>query len=72
MANTLDDLNSWRDRLVQARASGVRMVRDAFRSEVQYANDSEMAAALRFINSEIAKLSAVPVKSIRFHTSKGI
>ncbi len=72
MANTLDDLNSWRDRLVQARASGVRMVRDAFRSEVQYANNSEMAAALRFINSEIAKLSAVPVKSIRFHTSKGI
>lgn len=72
MAVALSDLQAWRDRLVQARASGIRMVRDAFRSEVQYNSDSEMAAAIRFIDSEIAKLSAVPVKTIRFHTTKGL
>ena len=72
MAVSLDDLQGWRDRLVQARATGVRLVEDAYRSRVEYKSDAEMAAAIRFVDSEIARLSATPVTTIRFHTSKGL
>lgn len=66
---TQADLIAWRDRLIQARLSAVKVVADSDGSQVQYRNDSEMASALAYVES---LLNAPAVKTIRFHTSKGI
>jgi hypothetical protein len=73
VALLLSDVIAWRDALIQARLSGVRMVRDAFRSEVQYANDAEMKAALQYADRLIATMqSSRPINAIRFTTTKGL
>lgn len=72
MALLLSDVVDWHDRLVQARLSGVRMVRDAFRSEVQYSSDSEMKAAILYAERLIASMQSQPVNRVTFNTSKGL
>lgn len=72
MAVTVDQLTAWRDALVQARLSGVLRVRDAFRSEVEYKTDAEMERAIASANEQIAALTATPITTIKFTTSKGL
>lgn len=55
--------------LVAARASGVRSVRFG-EDEVTYKSDTEMAAAIRFLDGEIASHGRRP-KVFTFSTSKG-
>ena len=72
MAN-LGQLTAARDALTLARAQGVREVRDSDGSSVTYKSDSEMAAALSAIDSEITKLTqGQPARRIMFTTSKGL
>ncbi|MGK9052125.1 phage head-tail joining protein [Neorhizobium petrolearium] len=68
---TLAQLKAWRDALFAARLQGVRRVRDQNGEEVEYRSDSEMAAALRAVDAEIARLKRRPPSTILFRTSKG-
>ena len=62
-----------RDALQLARAQGVREFRDSDGSLVTYKTDSEMAAALAAIDSQINHLSrGQSVRRIMFTTSKGL
>ena len=73
MAASPDDVTAWRDRLIQARMSGVREVQDSDGSRVTYRSDAEMRAAISAANDMIAAASQPqPVTSIRFRTSKGL
>lgn len=69
---TIAELSVLRDKLLKARLSGVREVRDANGEQVRYATDSEMRAALASIDAEIARLAGSSVREIKFRTSKGI
>ena len=64
-----DDLLAWRDRLIMARASGTRRVRDTDGSEIEYKSDSELARALGFVQGLLIQ---PPVKAIRFVSTKGL
>lgn len=69
---TLAQLQEWRDRLQDARYSGVRRVRDSNGEEVEYRSDSELARALAAVDAEIAGASR-PRQSIIYPlTSKGV
>lgn len=69
---TLAQLQDWRDRLKDARYSGVRRVRDSNGEEVEYRSDSELSRALAAVESEIAG-AARPRPSIIYPlTSKGV
>ena len=50
---TLPELISFRERLIDARYSGIRSVRDGNGDEVTYRSDAELSAALISINREI-------------------
>lgn len=69
---TLGQLIEWRDRLRDARYSGVRRVRDQSGEEVEYRSDSELARAIAAVESEIAGASR-PRQSILYpNISKGV
>ncbi|PQO22108.1 hypothetical protein C2I36_14800 [Rhodobacteraceae bacterium WD3A24] len=72
MALTVDQLVAARDALLDARASGVREVRDQNGESITYKGDREMAAALAALDREIAQATgrAAPT-TLRFRTSKG-
>lgn len=50
---TLPELIAFRERLIDARYSGIRSVRDGNGDEVTYRSDAELSAALISINREI-------------------
>jgi len=69
---TLAQLQDWRDRLKDARYSGVRRVRDSNGEEVEYRSDIDLTRALAAVESEIAGASR-PRQSIIYPlTSKGV
>ncbi|WP_037373913.1 phage head-tail joining protein [Sediminimonas qiaohouensis] len=72
MALTIDQLTAARDALLDARASGVREVRDQNGESITYKGDREMANALAALDREIAQATgrAAPT-TLRFRTSKG-
>lgn len=72
MAASLSDLITWRDRLIEARLSGVREAQDSNGERIRYATDSEMASALASVDRMIAGTTAPTPHTIRFQTSKGI
>lgn len=66
-------LRTARDRLQDARFQGVLTFRDQNSELVTYKSDSEMAAALKAIDAEIARLrNQTPAFTILFRTSKGL
>lgn len=69
---SLAELTALRASLVEARAMGVRRVRDSDGSEVEYKSDSEMARAVAALDAEIRAASKPPPNTIHFRTSKGI
>jgi len=71
-ALSLSDLTNFRDALIRARAGGVREVRDQTGESVTYKSDSEMAAALRDVESRIAQFNQARPTSIRWAVSKGL
>ena len=69
---TLAQLQDWRDRLKDARYSGVRRVRDSNGEEVEYRSDSELARALAAVESEIAGASRARPSIVYPLTAKGV
>lgn len=66
-------LENARERLQDARFQGVLTFRDQNGELVTYKSDAEMAAALKALDAEIARLSGrAPASTILFRTSKGI
>ncbi|WP_406736748.1 phage head-tail joining protein [Thioclava sp. GXIMD4215] len=73
MAVTFDQLQEWRDRLAEAKFSGIRTVRDSNGEEITYRSHTELAAALASLDLEIRKKSGVTrPATVHFATSKGI
>lgn len=50
---TLPELVNMRERLISARYSGTRSIRDSSGEEIQYKSDAEMASAIAAVNREI-------------------
>lgn len=69
---TLAQLQAFRDRLEDARYSGVRSVRDSNGEEITYRSDSELARALAAVNAEIAAAGNRPASITYPTTSKGL
>ena len=71
MAIDPTELETLRDALIRARATGVRVTQfDGKR--VEYANDAEMAKAIADLETRIRAASAPRPGSITFATSKGV
>ena len=68
---SLAELTAAHEALRQARALGLREVRDSNGETLTYKSDSEMAAALASLESQINSLSRGPVRQVRFTCSKG-
>lgn len=68
----LTKLQQYRDKLQDARFSGVRTVRDASGEEVTYRSQGEMERAIAALDAEIAALQQRRPQQVRFQTSKGI
>lgn len=69
---TLSELQAWRDRLRDARYSGVRAVQDSDGSRIEYRSESELARAIAAVEAEIAGASAPRPAIIYPHASKGL
>lgn len=69
---SVEQLRIFRDRLQEARYSGLREVRDSTGETVQYKSDSEMARALAAIDLEIAGLQRTVARLSYPQTSKGV
>ena len=73
MAVTLIQLQEWRERLMDAKFSGVLMVQDSSGESIRYRSHSELAAALASLDAEIRNLTGGNRPStIYFATSKGL
>lgn len=68
---TLEEMRADRDRLLKARARGVRSVSVDGRA-VTYTSDSEMAAALRDLEQRIAAEAGRRRGPVRVATRKGL
>lgn len=69
---TVEQLVAWRDRLEDARYSGIRSCRDSNGEEVVYRSDSEMKTALADLNAQIVAAGHRPASRLTFQTSKGV
>lgn len=68
----LADLIRWRDKLMEARLSGIRELRDQNGETIIYKGDREMASAIAAADAEIAAASRKQPHTILFKTSKGV
>ncbi|MBV6634750.1 MAG: hypothetical protein KI788_02445 [Mameliella sp.] len=71
MAVDVTELETLRDKLVMARARGVRKTELGDQS-VEYRSDSEMAAAIADLDRRIAAAGSSRPGTISFSTSKGL
>lgn len=70
---TLSQLQQWRERLMDAKFSGVLMVQDSSGESIRYRSHAELAAALASLDAEIRRMGGNrPSASITFNTSKGL
>lgn len=69
---TVSQLRQHRDRLQDARFSGVRSVTDSNGDAVVYRSQSEIERAIAAIDSEIQQLQRGRTALIRLQTSKGL
>ncbi|MGD9919126.1 MAG: phage head-tail joining protein [Paenirhodobacter sp.] len=70
---TLSQLQEWRERLMDAKFSGVLMVQDSSGESIRYRSHAELAAALASLDAEIQRMGGNrPSASITFNTSKGL
>jgi len=68
----LTKLRDYREKLQDARFSGIRTVRDSNGEEVTYRSQGEMERAVAAIDAEISQLQQKRLSIIRFQTSKGL
>ena len=72
MMPDLTKLRDYREKLQDARFSGIRTIRDANGEEVTYRSQSEMERAIAAIDAEIFQLQQKRLHIVRFQTSKGL
>lgn len=65
-------LMALRDELVDLRVSGVRVITHQNGQSVTYKSDSEMAAAIAALDSQIAAAGQSQAGRFTFNTSKGL
>ena len=68
----IQTLREYREKLQDARFSGVRTLRDSNGEEVTYRSQREIELAIAAIDSEINHLQRVRAALIRLQTSKGL
>lgn len=68
----LTKLRDYREKLQDARFSGVRTVRDSNGEEITYRSQGEIERAIAALDSEIAALTSRRASLIRLQTSKGL
>lgn len=66
------ELTTMREALIASRAEGVRRVRNANGSEVEYRSDAEMARAIASLDAQIRAAHSQPAHTIHFQTDKGV
>jgi hypothetical protein len=69
---TIAQLTALRNELVDLRASGIRVVTHQNGQSMTYKSDSEMAAAIAALDSEIAAAAQTRAVRFTFNTSKGL
>ena len=69
---TLSELQAWRDRLRDARYSGVRAVQDSNGERIEYRSDLELSRAIAAVDAEIAGASAPRPAIIYPYANKGV
>ncbi len=67
----MTDMAAWRDALLKARYSGVRIV-EYDGKRVSYATDAEMAAALADLERRIGNQQSGGVTQVRINSTKGV
>ena len=72
MAYTLRELRQYRDQLFEVRLKGVREIEDQNGERVVFKSDSEIAAAIRAVDLEIASFTRRIPHTVIFKTSKGL
>ncbi|WP_333830402.1 phage head-tail joining protein [Pararhodobacter sp.] len=68
----LTKLRDYREKLQEARFSGIRTIRDSNGEEVTYRSQAEMERAIAAIDAEISQLQRKRLSIVRFQTSKGV
>ena len=71
-ALSISELETLRDNLVRALASGERRVRDSSGEEVEYRSAGEMQRAIQALEARIAAMQSGASNVIQFSTSKGL
>jgi len=71
MSLALSDLQTARDGLLRALATGERRVRDQNGEEIEYRSVFELQRALRELEARIAATQSTTIKQVRFRTTKG-
>lgn len=72
MAHTTADLAAFRDRLVEALATGARELQDQNGERITYRSVREIQSALATINRLISEQQGQQPKTVVFRTSKGL
>lgn len=65
-------LRAHREKLQEARFTGIRSLTDQNGEQIHYRSDAEIARAIAAIDSEIAQLQRGRAALIRLQTSKGV
>lgn len=68
--STVADLIRWRDRLVEARLSGIQTLVDQSGERIEYKSDRQMAAAIASADAAIAAATRKQPNTIVFRTHK--
>lgn len=69
---TLPELQAWREKLMDARYSGVRAVQDSNGERIEFRSESELARAIAAVDAEIAGVSAPRPAIIYPYANKGV
>ncbi|PYF11018.1 hypothetical protein C8J30_103113 [Rhodobacter viridis] len=69
---TVETLREYRDKLQEARFSGLRTLRDQNGEEITYRSQGEIERAIAALDSEIARLQRGRLALVRLQTSKGL
>ena len=69
---TVETLREYRDKLQEARFSGLRTLRDGNGEEITYRSQGEIERAIVALDSEIARLQRGRLALVRLQTSKGL
>ena len=69
---TVSELREYRDKLQDARFSGVQSITDQNGEKLVYRTQAEIERAIAALDSEIAQLQRGRMALIRLQTSKGV